>query len=517
MFQVIVNDGTNTFPEDDIYYIVCKEGVYLKKRLGVMESIAPVKNISILNSIETMAKMHISKIPATKAQQVINFFKAVYKEYSAEAIVLLFYNQETLHHEIIVPVQEVSGGAAEYDKGITLEGYNMIGTIHSHAAMSAFHSGVDDDDEKTFDGLHITFGNMSDEDISVSASIVANGYRVMVNPSEYINKMILTVNIDEDEKIPMAQRWSWDLKTSKMVKVETNKFYTKRKFDQRYRIELSTDPEFPYKWMDYVSKKTYSHMYGNTFNLFDNNYEGNYWDGWYGHYNNKLNSKHTPQSCKKHTNNIREILTPDCKVNMKIEQMDDSLKKSILAWAIEKLEGKKYDFIQEKEPEKSDEPELTHYQCLSCQEYLSVNEEIEDAQVCCPVCETDEYLIEVTAREVMMAAEGVEFIDVDDDDDSEMIKCNSCGSIFDIQFLNEGMCPACANPINPTTSSMEDHMNNDSGMYLDSDSEEVNKSTIDEIEHIPVPGAESTPLNKINKPGTFASIFHKAKEDNKGA
>ncbi len=55
MFQVIVNDGTTEFPDDDIYYIVCKEGVYLKKRLGVMESIAPVKNISILNSIKTMA------------------------------------------------------------------------------------------------------------------------------------------------------------------------------------------------------------------------------------------------------------------------------------------------------------------------------------------------------------------------------------------------------------------------------------------------------------------------------
>jgi len=80
MFPIIVNDGQTPFPEDDIYYIVCKEGVYLKKRLGVMESIAPVKQISILDGIETMAKMHIKKIPATKAQQVINFFKAVYKE-----------------------------------------------------------------------------------------------------------------------------------------------------------------------------------------------------------------------------------------------------------------------------------------------------------------------------------------------------------------------------------------------------------------------------------------------------
>ncbi len=463
--------------------------------------------------------MHIRKIPATKAQQVINFFKAVYKEHSAEAIVLLFYNQETEQHEIIVPVQEVSGGAAEYDKGIIVEGYNMIGTIHSHASMSAFHSGVDDDDEKSFDGLHITFGNMKDDDISVSASIVANGYRVMVSPLEYINKMIMTVDIDEDEKLPIAQTWHWDKELHKMVMSKTNKFRTRRKFDQRYKIQLSKNPKFPPEWMEYVTKKIYKPIYNDSwYGYGQNNYEGNYWNNWQGHGvkdNNKSDVKTLSQITQKRLIGKMAPNKPmpshDYKINTILENLDDTTKKIVLDWSIEKLEGKDYNTNSK---ERLYGTRLTHYQCALCQEYISVNEEIEGETVCCPLCETDEYLIEVTAREVMLAAEGVEFTDVDDDD-VELIKCTSCGSTFDKKFLNDDKCPACANTINSAAlmpDSMEDRMNNDSGMYLDLETDETNKTAVDEITHIPVPGIKSTPINKIDKPGIFTSIFQKPME-----
>ena len=50
MFPVVLNDGKSELPNDDIYYVIAKEGVFLKKKLGVMESLAPVKEISILQS-----------------------------------------------------------------------------------------------------------------------------------------------------------------------------------------------------------------------------------------------------------------------------------------------------------------------------------------------------------------------------------------------------------------------------------------------------------------------------------
>ena len=88
MFKIHINDGTQPLPEDDIYYIVAKEGIFLKKSMGIMDSIAPVENISILESIQAAAKMNIKKIPGGSFARVVAFFREVYKEYYGEAIVL---------------------------------------------------------------------------------------------------------------------------------------------------------------------------------------------------------------------------------------------------------------------------------------------------------------------------------------------------------------------------------------------------------------------------------------------
>jgi len=67
----------------------------------------------------------------------------------------------------------------------------LIGSIHSHGNMSAFHSTIDHMDEAHFDGLHITIGDVDDQFISISASVMANGYRFMVSPTEYIDGLNL--------------------------------------------------------------------------------------------------------------------------------------------------------------------------------------------------------------------------------------------------------------------------------------------------------------------------------------
>ena len=64
MFKVFVNDGTQELPDDDIFYIVSKEGLFLKKKLGLLESIARVDKISILENLNELpvAKMNIPKV-----------------------------------------------------------------------------------------------------------------------------------------------------------------------------------------------------------------------------------------------------------------------------------------------------------------------------------------------------------------------------------------------------------------------------------------------------------------------
>ena len=294
MFNVIVNDGSQELPDDDIYYIVAKEGVFLKKKMGVMESIAPVDKISILNSVNTMARMYINPIPARAGAQVLEFFKAVYSEYRGEAIVLLFYNESTGKYKIVPPTQKVTMAACDYNRGVTVEGHTMIGTIHSHANFSAFHSGTDDSDEKTFDGLHITFGHVASEEFSISASIVANGHRFIIEPEDYMLGLSKTKDLDENETIYTTKIYKSG-PDGKMVLDEvasSKSAYTRRKLDKRYIYAVSeVQRRFNKKWLNMVERGTYSYSYGSygTYGW----QGGNRWKnggrgGWGGNYQSNL-------------------------------------------------------------------------------------------------------------------------------------------------------------------------------------------------------------------------------------
>ena len=83
MFNVHINDGTNELPKDDIFYIVAKEGIFLRKKLGIMDSIAPVDKISTLQSVAASAKMNIKKMPATTFAKIVDFFRKVVLYYDA--------------------------------------------------------------------------------------------------------------------------------------------------------------------------------------------------------------------------------------------------------------------------------------------------------------------------------------------------------------------------------------------------------------------------------------------------
>ena len=266
MFKVFVNDGSQEMPDDDILFIVAKEGTFLKKKLGVMESIAPVKNISTLNEIETMAKLHINKIPAPIIAKTIEFFRKVNTDINgSEAIVIDFYNIETGKHKIDAPFQQVSGASLDYTKPASPDGWNMIGTIHSHNTMSAFHSTIDDKDEKYFDGLHITIGNVDEEFVSISASIVSNGTRFNVDPAEYIDGVKLVVDVDEEVEKSYGSVTRWDPKKKQMVSQPSTYTYKVKRYDKRYDFDVSENQKrFNQKWMKKVKYERPSYGYYNS-------------------------------------------------------------------------------------------------------------------------------------------------------------------------------------------------------------------------------------------------------------
>jgi hypothetical protein len=77
----------------------------------------------------------------------------------------------------------VGGGHCDYQVRDFPAGLLRLGTIHSHAAIDAFHSERDDADERFEDGFHLTVGNL-DGDLTLAYSVVIQGLRGVIPPEQ---------------------------------------------------------------------------------------------------------------------------------------------------------------------------------------------------------------------------------------------------------------------------------------------------------------------------------------------
>lgn len=549
MFPIHINDGTTPIPDEPIVYIVAKEGIFLKKNMGIMDSIAPVTNISILESIQAAARMNIKKIPGGSFARVIAFFREVYKEYYGEAIVLLFYDEVKRIYKIIPPHQKVTAAACDYDKGITIEGMQMIGTIHSHASMSAFHSGTDDADEEHFDGLHITIGNVNQEDVSVTASIVANGHRFVVQPEDYVERLERTVDIDEVTQTPTRRVFRWQ--AGKMVEdtAASNKStYSTRRMDKRFKVNVSDRyHKVVPQWMTMVEKGTYQY-YGNygVYGVWDGQAQGNRGlyapnkRSWGRNFNGNLwrqNGYKAPASQSMLPVNVKtgEQVNPIQNVGVKVKPIE------FPPHDIEIEDGnipcqtcafREYKFLLEQED--ADEPDV--FKCSKCKNIV-VDDSESDVLPTCPVCNTNKHMEGVLEDELPnnYTSDDTSHLKTDPGEvaDSSFIKCTSCGNGFHL-FAGEVTCPFCyalidgiAEEIEPisTEEQLIAQSSKDSGVYMSTEIEEANEAALKEaraadeaLERIPDPNEGTTPLpprRKRNPAMGFIEHFFGRKKGDK--
>ena len=510
MFNIVLNDGS-PLPTDDVFYIIGKDGVYLKKSLGIIESVAPVKNISILQAVTPTAKMNIEKIQGKWFAKIVGFFREVYRQYRSESIVLLFYNSETKHHKIIPPHQKVAGAACDYDKGITIDGYNMIGTIHSHGSMSAFHSGVDDKDEEHFDGLHITIGNVTDVYPSVSASIVVNGYRIVIDPREYIDNMVVMeeTNPAKDNKA-ITTKYRWYRGKMVVQSVEQAKYHYSyyggvSKFDRRYDVIIpERDRVFNKKWMDMVERGVYTYK--------------SYSSGWYG-YNahgyaggGDWGRNFDKSLWGNRGKNLPAVINGKSPLNVGPSATIKPVQfpphnadgEFIPCTTCVHRECKIIDEIDDEDYEDT-------YQCTKCGQIVK---EEEGTILQCLDCLTDEYLIllekDNLTENYIQGIGSYNHSNIFKETDlvsmhtkSEFVTCKACGSGFHMTHDNS-ICPFCQTPVNEEYSSEESlvaQSSADSGSSLDQEAENANRAALEEaknqdktLEKIPVPGSDSIPL-----------------------
>ena len=174
--------------QNSFAYILDADGWKLYKRNGVSTAVIKVDSVSGLATLRQEIDFTADRIPLDLIRRVTAWFKAVYAKYRSEAVGYLYYSATSGEWQFVPPTQTATGASAKYEEAPKLESWQVVGTIHSHGSMSAFHSGVDDADEKNFDGVHITVGRC-DSVPEYSCSLVTQGKREVVDPSVLIDGM----------------------------------------------------------------------------------------------------------------------------------------------------------------------------------------------------------------------------------------------------------------------------------------------------------------------------------------
>jgi len=245
-------------PKTGKFYAITSDGIKIHKE-GILSGLAKIDQIAPLADVDANIKLNLPKVPAIIMKRAWHFFDSVFSKIRSESEVCLLYNKEENKYDLYCPIQKVSHGAVHYEMGDTFtnerpEGYNLVGTIHSHCDFSAYHSGTDLDDEKNFDGIHITIGHVNSDTPSLASSAVLGENRYTYEPTN----MCLGWK-EEEPKFKNTSKWA--------------------KNDQRYVLELTEEQELEFQsyvteieqWVeDRVSK------------IFYNTKKTNYYSGWDG-------------------------------------------------------------------------------------------------------------------------------------------------------------------------------------------------------------------------------------------
>ncbi len=181
MLPIYLKDRDFTPPDDPIYYLLTKDGLFLVKSTPFFAAAVPARGIPWLESQEPEVRLTAPPLPAALLLQALAFFRAVFSRFKSEAVVLLAWREAARTYELFIPHQTVGGGHCDYEVKYFPADLIRLGTIHSHAAVEAFHSERDENDERFEDGFHLTLGNI-DGDLTLSCSVVVQGLRGHIPP-----------------------------------------------------------------------------------------------------------------------------------------------------------------------------------------------------------------------------------------------------------------------------------------------------------------------------------------------
>lgn len=185
MLPIYLKDRDFTPPDDPIYYLLTRDGLFLVKSTPFFAAAVPARGIPWLEGQEPEVRLTAPRLPAVLLLRALAFFRAVYSRYKSEAVALLAWRESDRAYELFIPHQTVGGGHCDYEVKEFPPGLTRLGTIHSHAGVEAFHSERDENDERYEDGFHLTLGNI-DGEVTISCSVVVQGLRGRIPPEQLV-------------------------------------------------------------------------------------------------------------------------------------------------------------------------------------------------------------------------------------------------------------------------------------------------------------------------------------------
>jgi hypothetical protein len=198
MFPAYVKDQAFRPPDEPVYYLLTRDGLYLVKENRFFRSVTPLSSrdaagiheIGVrLAKVETASLLPQGEevvatfppIPCEILEQAVALFDGIARAHGTEAVALLYYDIPTGRYRLIVPRQRVTDVHARYEVGPAPAGLQRVGTLHSHVGDVAFHSDTDLADEHADDGLHIVIG-LGGERRSITCALVVDGRRCSLAP-----------------------------------------------------------------------------------------------------------------------------------------------------------------------------------------------------------------------------------------------------------------------------------------------------------------------------------------------
>lgn len=156
----------------------------------------PAEDLSLVETKNANFKWKGAKITFTLWEYITAFMRWTQKEFKAEALITLFYNQEHKVWAADVFPQQPMGmtvKSLETDPLYAVvrkkygKGWIQAGSVHHHCTTNAFQSSTDHEDESDRDGLHITLGKMTDPVLDIHCRAVFDGIAYNTNISTWVN------------------------------------------------------------------------------------------------------------------------------------------------------------------------------------------------------------------------------------------------------------------------------------------------------------------------------------------